>query len=114
MDRNEELVNKFFTYGYQVHNYEKVMEILSEDYIDHSPANARSNKDAVEILKIVEGMYTDMKININDIFSQDNKVAVRVQFTALHAGLQISFEALEHFRIENGKIVESWGYWPEK
>ena len=24
------------------------------------------------------------------------------------------FEALENFRIEKGKIVESWGYWPDK
>ncbi len=29
-------------------------------------------------------------------------------------GKRIIFEALENFRIEKGKIVESWGYWPDK
>ena len=27
---------------------------------------------------------------------------------------KISFEALENFKVEKGKIVESWGYWPDK
>ncbi len=29
-------------------------------------------------------------------------------------GRSISFEALENFKVVNGKIVESWGYWPDK
>ncbi len=27
---------------------------------------------------------------------------------------KISFEALESFKVEKGKIVESWGCWPDK
>ena len=29
-------------------------------------------------------------------------------------GKHITFEALENFKVENGKITESWGYWPDK
>ena len=29
-------------------------------------------------------------------------------------GRHITFEALENFRVENAKIVESWGYWPDR
>ena len=29
-------------------------------------------------------------------------------------GKRISFEALEHFRLADGKITESWGYWPDR
>lgn len=29
-------------------------------------------------------------------------------------GKKISFEALENFKVVDGKIVESWGYWPDK
>lgn len=28
-------------------------------------------------------------------------------------GKKIRFEALEIFRMENQKIVETWGYWPD-
>ncbi|MCI6715022.1 MAG: ester cyclase [Lachnospiraceae bacterium] len=26
----------------------------------------------------------------------------------------ITFEALENFKVVDGRIVESWGYWPDK
>ena len=29
-------------------------------------------------------------------------------------GKTITFEALENFKVVNGIIVESWGYWPDK
>ena len=29
-------------------------------------------------------------------------------------GKHIDFEALENFKVENGKITGSWGYWPDK
>lgn len=43
-------------------------------------------------------------------------VATRVRYDGLHGetGRRIAFEALEDFRVENGKIVESWGYWPDR
>lgn len=29
-------------------------------------------------------------------------------------GKRIAFEALENFKVEEGIITESWGYWPDK
>lgn len=45
-------------------NYDYIMECVSENYYDHSSANARSNVDAVNILKIVEswGCWPDKDI----------------------------------------------------
>ena len=120
---NKDVVSGFFTEGYTNKNYDYIMEYVSENYIDHSPANARSNKAAADILKIVETQFTDFKASILDIFSEGEKVAVRVLFEGIHTGecmgisptgRKISFEALEIFRLENGIIVESWGYWPDK
>ena len=57
-----------------------------------------------------------------DDVGRSPKIAVRVHFFGTHSaeicgvpatGKKISFEALEIFRIENGKIAESWGYWPD-
>ena len=59
---NKELVSRFFVEGYINHNYDFIMECMAEDYIDHSPAGARSNADAVGILKIVEGQFSDRKL----------------------------------------------------
>lgn len=119
----KEIVTRFFIEGYENKNYDFVMEYVSENYIDYSPAGARSNKDAVGILKIVAGMFGDLKIKILDVFGENEKVVVRVLYEGVHigecmgfsaTGKNISFEALEIFRVVDEKIVESWGYWPDK
>ncbi|MGN0236635.1 MAG: ester cyclase [Lepagella sp.] len=116
------IVKAFFHEGYVTHNYDSVMLLMADDYFDHSPAAARSNADAVGILKIVEGQFSDMKITFLDLFADGDMVATRIRFEGIHAdtiqgipatGKHISFEALENFKVVDGKITESWGYWPD-
>lgn len=112
----KELVICFFVEGYTNRNYDFIMEHVSDTYFDHSPAAARSNADAVGILKIVAGQYIRLDATVVDIFSAGEMVAARIRFDGLHreTGKQISFEALENFRVVANQIVESWGYWPDK
>lgn len=119
----KDIVYNFFKEGYENKNYDYVMEHVSEEYIDHSPAGARSNVDAVNILKIIEEQFSDLKIEVLDIFSENEMVATRIRYDGIHTGTcmgisatgkRIDFEALENFKVINGKIVESWGYWPDK
>ncbi|MGM9859666.1 MAG: ester cyclase [Muribaculaceae bacterium] len=121
-DDPKEVVKAFFTEGYVTHNYNYVMQCVADDYIDHSPAAARSNADAVGILKIVQGQFSDLTITFLDVFAEGDMVATRIRFEGVHTGecygvqptgRRISFEALENFRVVDGKIVESWGYWPD-
>ncbi|MGM9554601.1 MAG: ester cyclase [Faecousia sp.] len=120
---NAEIVYHFFKEGYEKQNYNFVMSYVSDDYIDHSPAGARGNSQAVEILKIVASQFSELTITVLDIFSENDMVATRVLYEGIHSGVcmgipatgkRIRFEALENFKIADGKIVESWGYWPDK
>ncbi len=90
--------------------------------MDHSPAGARSNADAVNILRIVKDMFVDLQLVFEDVFSAGKLVATRIQYKGYQAaeccgvaptGCWVAFDALENFRVVDGKIVESWGYWPE-
>ena len=119
----KEIVVKFFEDGYANNNYDFVMTCMAEDYIDNSPAGARSNADAVDILKIVAEQFSDLTVKVLDIFAEGGMVATRIRYEGVHSGTcmgipatgkHIAFEALENFKVENGKIVESWGYWPDK
>ncbi len=119
---NKELVIGFFMEGYVHHNYDFLMEHMAADYFDNSPCAARTNLECVNILKGTEKAFRDMEVEILDLIEEDSKVAVRARFVATHSaeaygipatGKRISFEALEVFRIENGLIAESWGYWPD-
>lgn len=120
---NIEIVYRFFKEGYESKNYELVMTYLADNYIDHSPAGARGNAQAVGILKIVAGQFSDLTVKVLDVFAEGGMVATRVLYEGIHTGTcmgipatgkHIAFEALENFKVENGKIVESWGYWPDK
>lgn len=119
---NKDAVKNFFQEGYVNHNYNKVIEVISKDYIDHSPAGAKGNEGAVEILKIVEGMFNDLSLEVLDVFEEGGMVATRIKYSGIHSGecmgisgsgKKITFEALENFKVENGVITESWGYWPD-
>lgn len=120
---NVQIVAHFFQDGYERKNYELVRSYLSEDYMDHSPAGARGSAQAVEILRIVASQLTELTVDLLDLFGDGDRVAARVRFEGVHTGAmmgipatgkRISFEALEHFRLADGKIVESWGYWPDR
>lgn len=119
----KDIVVKFFEDGYTNQNYDFVMTCMAENYIDHSSAAARSNADAVSILKIVADQFSNLKVSVLDAFGDGNMVATRVLYDGIHSGTcmgipatgkHITFEALENFKVENGKITESWGYWPDK
>ena len=120
---DKELVIRFFVEGYENKNFDFVLEHVSERYIDHSPAGARSNQDAVGILTDVSETLGDMRIRVEDIFAENGMVATRIRFDAVHIGTyagiaatgrHFTFEALENFKVAGGKIIESWGYWPDK
>ena len=119
---NKELVTGFFMEGYVHHNYDFLMEHMAADYFDNSPCAARTNLECVNVLKNTEKIFSDMEVEILDLIEEDSKVAVRARFLATHiaeaygipaTGKRICFEALEIFRMENGLIAESWGYWPD-
>lgn len=119
----KDIVAKFFEDGYTNQNYDFVMTCVAENYIDHSPASARSNADAVGILKIVAHQFSNLTVKVLNVFAEGGMVAARVLYDGIHSGTcmgipatgkHITFEALENFKVEKGKITESWGYWPDK
>lgn len=61
-----------FQEGNTNRNFDFVMDCVSENYIDRSPAGARSNADAVGILKIVAGQYAYLHTEMVDIFAENS------------------------------------------
>ena len=119
---SKELIISFFMEGYVNYNYDFIMDHVAENYVDHSPAGARGNEEAVNILKIVKDQFSDLKIQVLDVFAENDMVATRILYDGIHTGTcmgipatgkHIAFEALENFKVVDGMIVESWGYWPD-
>ena len=120
--KNAEIVNLFFKDGYENSIFDKVMTYMAENYYDHSPASARSNAQAVDILKIVQKFFSYISVEMLDLKCEKDMVAARISFKVFHTGeyneipstrKTITYEALENHKVVNGKIVESWEYWPD-
>ncbi|WP_117215383.1 ester cyclase [Allorhizocola rhizosphaerae] len=61
--------------------------------------------------------FPDLRVEIEDIFGVDDKVAVRVRFQGTHKGpfqgvppthRPVDFTSIEIYRIEGDKIAEEW------
>lgn len=66
--------------------------------------------------------FPDLQVTIDDLIEESGKVAFRGRFEGTQLGefsgidpsnVKVEFEALEIFWLEDGKITESWGYWPK-
>ncbi len=118
--KNKEVVAGFFEI-YNNKDYEAMYRYFVPDYFDHGIATVRDIEAAIAILKTVHEGYPDIRVKIEDLIEENNKVVFRGRFTGTHlgefngllpSGKRIEFEALEIFQLENQKITESWGYWP--
>jgi len=121
LNKAKQVVIEFFSI-YTSHEYDKIPSLIDSNYIDNSPAQARSPSDVINILKLVSDIFPDLSCEILDIFGENGDIAVRLAFSGTHSGTYagvpasgqvISWEALENFRVKNDKIIESWGYWPD-
>lgn len=82
----KDIVVKFFEDGYTNQNYDYIMNCVAENYIDNSPVAARSNADAVGILKIVAGQFSNLTVKVLDVFDENNMVATRILYDGIHTG----------------------------
>lgn len=66
--------------------------------------------------------FPDWKEKIVDIISENNKVVTRYYSTGTHrgnwdgidsTGNKVGIEEMSIYYLENGKIVEQWGFWDE-
>ncbi|MER7664062.1 ester cyclase [Streptomyces sp. NPDC096193] len=96
------------------------VELLAENFI----ANLPGLPDPLygrEIWRLgTEAMWAgfpDLRIDVEDMFGADDKVAVRVHFRGTHRGTfqgvaatgrQVGFRSIEIYRIEGGRIAEEW------
>jgi len=95
-------------------------EVIAADYVRHDagdPFPARGPEDVKKIVGMLRGMLPDLRIEVQDVIAEDDKVVVRYTGVATDTqgymgrpptGKTISSPAIQIFRFEDGMIVESW------
>ena len=119
VEQNKQLVIRFNNEFFEKGNTDIIKELFAENFVNHS-APPNSPTDAGPMVKFVTGLhhgFSDISVQILDIFGEGNKVCVRKTITATHTGEFMGKAAtgkkivINIFDIEvlkDGKITDRW------
>jgi steroid delta-isomerase-like uncharacterized protein len=119
---NKAIVRRMTEEFYNQGNIESADDFFAATYMHHDPASPhmRNRDDLKQGLRAFRAGCPDLHITTEDLFADGDMITKRWTYHATHtsdlAGLpptgnRITMSGLELFRLEGGKIVESWlGY----
>jgi steroid delta-isomerase-like uncharacterized protein len=115
-EQNKILVQRFYDEILNGRKMDVADEILSPDYIDHS-ASAPGLGNFKTYLAMITSVFPDIKVTVEDLFTDGNKVAVRLTIHGTQlgpfrgfpaAGRQTTWTGMDIIHISDGKIAERW------
>ena len=130
VEENKGLVRRYWETGYQEAmrgNLDIVHQYFADDFHDHTTLHPEHSgvQGLKEILSESSQATPDLRHEVVDIAGEDDLVFVHWQATATHEGQhqmtkhvrdieptgeEETVSGISLYRIEGGKIVESWGY----
>jgi len=120
LQKNEIIIKRYFEEVWNQGKLEVLDELLSPEYINHSPgiANPPPGPEGLKpIVNAIREGIPDLNYIIKNLVVSDDKVAVHVVMTGTHTGSlfgmpatnkKIEVNQMQIERIENGKMTEHW------
>jgi steroid delta-isomerase-like uncharacterized protein len=120
LEHNKKLITLYFEEVWNKGNLHLLDELLSEDYINHSPGTPNPPKGPAGLKPIIESMRNaipDLHYMIQDLVITEDKVVARVRMTGTHTGdffgipashQKIEVKQINIEKIANGRISEHW------
>ncbi|MEN8237449.1 MAG: ester cyclase [Pseudomonadota bacterium] len=120
MNENKIIVNRYFEEVWNQGKLDVLDEIVSVDYINHSPGMPNPPRGPEGIKPIVTAIreaFPDLKYVIENLVVSEDQVAIRTTMYGTHlgdffglapTGKTIKVTQMQIERIDNGKIVEHW------
>ncbi len=117
-EQNKALVRSY--YEAAMSDLSQMDQIVTEDYVDHHfPPGLPAGPEGVKqfFINILGSVYSDMRIEIDDMIAEDDKVACYFVLLAKHTGEfagiepkgnEIRCPAVSTFRVEGEKLAEGW------
>ncbi|MCA1994358.1 MAG: ester cyclase [Coleofasciculus sp. S288] len=122
-DRNKSVLYEFVE-AVNTQNWEKIDELVADDFIRHSYAAGEpkiaSREQLKQFLRREFETFPDAQETIEDIVCEEDKVAVRHRLRGTQLGAMGSFPAsgkvlcadyIAIYRLKKGKIIEAWAEW---
>jgi len=117
-DENKAIVRRWVE-AFNEGNIDAVDELLTDSYVRHDPnfPEVRGPEEEKQLLAMYRSAFPDLNFTIEDMVSEDDRVATRLGISATHKGEllgipptenRLSFTAMEIYRLKDGKIEEQW------
>lgn len=116
-DKNKDLIRQWIAFGNAgfAGGFEP---FISDDYIGHLGATAMDRNELERLERQFCVAFPDAQHSIDDLIAEGDRVVLRTTARATHRGTfegiartdrRVEFTGLVVYRIQNGKIAESWG-----
>ena len=118
-EENKAVIRRWIE-AYNERDLEVEAEVLAPDYVAHVPA-APGPLEGLEAWRQFSGSFAeafpDIRLTVEEIFSEGEMVAARVAFHGTHrgefqgivpTGKEVAFTSIEVNRVRDGKVEEHW------
>lgn len=121
---NTELIRKAVQ-GVNDRDFTFVQSCFTGDFKRHDlvgafPATGSGSGEPINFLQELMKAFPDLKMSVEDIFSNGPRATAHFKFTGTHTGellgfkptgKKVSFSGINLYRFERGKIAEVWNLW---
>ncbi len=119
-EQNRDLVRRLMDHMVRDPSDGAIDEFLSEDFVDHNapPEQGPGPEGVKRSLKKTLAALANLRLQLEDIIAEGDKVVIRYKAEATHVGSFLGFPAtgrrlswttISIYRIAGAKIVERWG-----
>jgi steroid delta-isomerase-like uncharacterized protein len=119
VEDNKAIIRAYVEMVWNRKQLDRAEEVVASDFIDHAPLPGQA--PGLEGAKRKWAMYLtaspDLRVTIEDLVAEGDKVAVRRSYEGTHqgellgipaTGKQLQVGSISIFRLVDGKIAENW------
>jgi len=118
IENNKKVVTEFYDEVFRKRDLSVVHKYMHDDYIQHNPDADQGSAGFIEFHKGFFAAIPDFRATIIQMVAEGDLVYVYNRITGTHTGKgflnhaptgnRIEFEAVDMFRLRDGKLCEHW------
>ncbi len=118
-EENKVLAGRFIEEAWDKGNLSFIDEVVTDDFVYHGspPSFPPTREGFKQIVAMSRAAFPDLRIVVEDMIAEENKVAVRYTMRGTHrgelmglppTGRQVGVPGIVVLRVADGKLTERW------
>ena len=115
---NKEVVSRFLNDAFINHDMSHLDDCMRDDYIQHNPDCPQGKAGFLEFFDVIFSALPDFRYTVKKVVAEGDMVMAWCTTSGTHtgsgflgqaaSGSRVSFDVVDIFRLEEGKIAEHW------